>query len=129
MTYTQPLIVFFLCIALVGLLRLRHCRGKWLAIAGVMGLFVVSWPPVDWLLSRPLEARYPVRPPPASPPPRRSWSFRRRYRFRKSNGLTLLRAKRPSSVANSRRGFTGSGNLFQSWHAEDRKEGINPPIQ
>ncbi len=33
----------------------------------MLGLFLVSWPPFDWLLSRPLEAWYPVRPfPPAS---------------------------------------------------------------
>lgn len=27
-------------------------------MAGLSGLFLISWPPVDWLLSRPLEARY-----------------------------------------------------------------------
>jgi uncharacterized SAM-binding protein YcdF (DUF218 family) len=29
---------------------------------GVAGLFLISWPPAEWLLSRPLEGAYPVRP-------------------------------------------------------------------
>jgi uncharacterized SAM-binding protein YcdF (DUF218 family) len=62
MTYTQPLLLIVLTVCCVGLLRLRSGKGKWLLAAGVLGLFLVSWPPVDWLLSRPLEARYPVRP-------------------------------------------------------------------
>lgn len=28
----------------------------------VWGLFCISWPPIDWVFSRPLEARYAVRP-------------------------------------------------------------------
>ena len=38
-----------------------------LAGAGVCGLFLVSWPPAAWLFSRPLEARYAIRPFTASP--------------------------------------------------------------
>ncbi|HEY7615408.1 MAG TPA: YdcF family protein [Terriglobales bacterium] len=30
-----------------------------MALLGVLGLLLVSWPPADWLLSRHLEARYP----------------------------------------------------------------------
>jgi uncharacterized SAM-binding protein YcdF (DUF218 family) len=37
-------------------------RGKKLVVFGLVGLFIVSWPPADWLLSRPLEAQYPARP-------------------------------------------------------------------
>lgn len=33
-----------------------------MALGGVLGLFLISWPPMDWVFSRPLEGRYPVRP-------------------------------------------------------------------
>lgn len=62
MTYTQPLMPVFVCIAIIGLVRLRRGKNVWLAMSGVLGLFLVSWPPVDWLFSRPLEVWYPVRP-------------------------------------------------------------------
>lgn len=62
MTYTQPLILLFATVALLGLVRLRHCKGSLISTLGVLGLLLLSWPPLDWLLSRPLEARYPVRP-------------------------------------------------------------------
>jgi uncharacterized SAM-binding protein YcdF (DUF218 family) len=62
MTYTQPLLFLFMGIAAIGLLRIPRSRGKWLATAGVAGIFLTSWPPADWLFSRPLEWKYPVRP-------------------------------------------------------------------
>ena len=62
MTYVQPLLLCCLAVALVGLLATRRSKGKYIAVAGVIGLFLLSWPPVDWLCSRPLEAEYPVRP-------------------------------------------------------------------
>src|SRR6185312_10442132 len=62
MTYTQPILLLCLAVAAIGLYRLRRCAHRSLAIAGVAGLFLASWPPVDWLLSRPLEMAYPVRP-------------------------------------------------------------------
>ena len=62
MTYTQPLLLLFLAIATVGLLWSPRSRGKWLAIMGVAGIFVTSWPPAHWLFSRPLEGQYAVRP-------------------------------------------------------------------
>ena len=34
---------------------------------GLLGLFLVSWPPADWLFSRPLEVWYPVRALPSKP--------------------------------------------------------------
>jgi len=61
MTYVQPLLLFGL-IALVGVMRLRRYRGSWVAMLGVGGLLVSSWPPINWLLSHPLEISYPVRP-------------------------------------------------------------------
>lgn len=33
-----------------------------MALVGLAGLFAISWPPLNWLFSRSLEARYPVRP-------------------------------------------------------------------
>jgi|ERR1039458_4583073 uncharacterized SAM-binding protein YcdF (DUF218 family) len=63
MTYVEPLILLFGLIALVGLVRRRLA----LATIGVLGLLFVSWPPVDWLLARPLEARYSGCLLPASP--------------------------------------------------------------
>ncbi|HTP33577.1 MAG TPA: YdcF family protein, partial [Candidatus Acidoferrales bacterium] len=58
MTYSQPLVLVFSLIALVGALRKR----RWLAVAGVAGLFVIISPAAEWLFSRPLEAGYDVRP-------------------------------------------------------------------
>src|SRR5215831_11007143 len=62
MTYTEPLILIFVLIGLLGLVRLRHCKRRRLASISIFGFLLLSWPPVDWLLSRPLEARYPVQP-------------------------------------------------------------------
>ena len=58
MTYVQPLLLVFLLIACAGLVRMRKSRGAGLVAAGLTGLFLISWPPVDWLLSRAVEARY-----------------------------------------------------------------------
>ena len=69
MTYIQPLILIFALAAGLGLLRIRRCRGKNLLMAGVLGLVLLSWPPVDWLFSRPLESRYERRPLPITPMP------------------------------------------------------------
>src|ERR1035438_4939139 len=62
MTYTEPLLAMFLLVALVALAFLRSAKRNMVLTFGIIGLFAVSWPPADWLLSRPLEARYPVRP-------------------------------------------------------------------
>lgn len=64
MTYVQPLVLAFLLIASAGLVRMRKSRGAGLVAIGLAGLFLLSWPPVDWLLSRPLEARYAQGPAP-----------------------------------------------------------------
>lgn len=62
MTYTEPLLLVFLAMAFLGLLAPNGAKKKGLALAGIAGLFLVSWPPVDWLLGLPLEARYATRP-------------------------------------------------------------------
>ncbi|MCX6629578.1 MAG: YdcF family protein [Candidatus Solibacter sp.] len=63
MTYIEPLLAVFGLAALMGLARVRG----WLLMAGIVGLILCGWPPVEWLLSRPLEARYAVRPFRATP--------------------------------------------------------------
>jgi uncharacterized SAM-binding protein YcdF (DUF218 family) len=61
MTYTEPLLVVCYLVILTGIVRARRGAGR-LTILGLLAVLLVSWPPADWLLSRPLEARYPVRP-------------------------------------------------------------------
>jgi uncharacterized SAM-binding protein YcdF (DUF218 family) len=63
-TYQQPFLLFFLACATAGVIRLRPCKGKRFLICALVGLFLFSWPPVEWLISRPIEARYPIRPLP-----------------------------------------------------------------
>lgn len=67
MSYSDPLLLLFSLLALVGWLRLRRPQKPLMAAVGIAGLVLLSWPPADWLLSRPLEMRYPVRPYPAGP--------------------------------------------------------------
>jgi uncharacterized SAM-binding protein YcdF (DUF218 family) len=62
-TYSQPLLTLFLLIAVAGLLWHR----KRLIWSGICGLFLVSWPPAEWLFTRPFEMSYPVRPFQAPP--------------------------------------------------------------
>lgn len=66
MTYIEPFLLLGVAITLVGLLKPPSGR-RWVASIGLSAIFLSSWPPVDWLLSRPLVARYPARPfqPPA----------------------------------------------------------------
>jgi uncharacterized SAM-binding protein YcdF (DUF218 family) len=61
-TYTQPLILLLLMLAVIGAIRAPRCKGTLLLRLALLGLVVLSWPPMDWLLSRPLEAWYPIRP-------------------------------------------------------------------
>jgi uncharacterized SAM-binding protein YcdF (DUF218 family) len=62
MTYIQPLLFVFLALAAIGLWRIPRPKGKLLAVTGVAGIFLISWPPAEWLFSQPLVGRYPVRP-------------------------------------------------------------------
>jgi uncharacterized SAM-binding protein YcdF (DUF218 family) len=57
-TYTQPLLPIFSICGLAGILW----RKRALERAALVGFLLVSWPPVEWLLSRPLEISYPVQP-------------------------------------------------------------------
>src|SRR5580698_4869953 len=64
MTYLQPVFPFVLLLALIQVIRYRGSlsspafRGLALALAVV---FLASWEPAAWLLSRGLEGRYPPR--------------------------------------------------------------------
>lgn len=60
MSYTEPLITAFLIICVWAGVRRR--KGRKLLLAGLAGLCIISWPPAEWIVSRPLEAPYPVRP-------------------------------------------------------------------
>jgi uncharacterized SAM-binding protein YcdF (DUF218 family) len=63
MTYTQPLILLCLGVILAVLIRAgRSYKGKALVTSGALGMLALSLPAADWLVSRPLEAPYPVRP-------------------------------------------------------------------
>lgn len=67
MTYIQPLTFIFVVMILIGLIGLRRCKGVLLPTVAAVALLLLSWPPVDWLLSRPLEASYPIQPFPSKP--------------------------------------------------------------
>jgi uncharacterized SAM-binding protein YcdF (DUF218 family) len=68
-SYVHPLILGFGLLAGLGLLRIRRCPRKGLLITGIFGMVLMSWPPVDWLLSRPLERPYQTGSLSQSPAP------------------------------------------------------------
>jgi uncharacterized SAM-binding protein YcdF (DUF218 family) len=61
MSYTEPLLFCVMGLWVAGLIRARHGKSRLLWL-GLGSLLLVSWPPVDWLLSRPSELWYPARP-------------------------------------------------------------------
>jgi uncharacterized SAM-binding protein YcdF (DUF218 family) len=66
-TYTQPLLALVLAMLIGGMIRLRLRRKTGLLWAGIASAALISWPPVEWLLSRPLESPYSnarIDPPP-----------------------------------------------------------------
>src|SRR5450759_3319094 len=67
MTYFQPLTAVILVLGVLALIRLRHSRGRVFLACGVIGLFAVSWHPLAWVFSRPLESGYPIQPLPSGP--------------------------------------------------------------
>lgn len=69
MSYLQLLLLISLTLAAVGYLAIRDRPRSRLLSAGLLGTFLLSWPPAEWLFSRPLEARYPFRPFQATSPP------------------------------------------------------------
>src|SRR4051794_37197767 len=67
MTYLQPLTLLCLIVISMGLIGLPRSKRLILSATGVLGLFLLTWPPIDWLLSRPLESGYAVEPFPSGP--------------------------------------------------------------
>jgi uncharacterized SAM-binding protein YcdF (DUF218 family) len=61
-TYVEPLLLAVLLLGFAGWLRMKKGPGARLVAASLAGLFLISWPPVDWLLSRALESRYDRAP-------------------------------------------------------------------
>ena len=61
-SYTEPLLSILLAVSAAGLLRIRPPRGRIFLAIGILGLFLLSWPPAEWLFSRPLESPYHARP-------------------------------------------------------------------
>jgi uncharacterized SAM-binding protein YcdF (DUF218 family) len=61
-SYTEPILAVCFLLAALGCIRLLRRGTYGMLVAAVVLLFLASWPPADWLLSRPLEARYPIRP-------------------------------------------------------------------
>ena len=65
MTYLQPLTLLCLIVISIGLIGLRRSKRLLLPSICVLWLFLLTWPPIDWLLSRPLESGYAVEPFPS----------------------------------------------------------------
>lgn len=61
-SYIEPLLTLVCVVNAVAWWRLRRCGGSWLLGVATLGLFAITWPPSDWLLARPLEGSYRVRP-------------------------------------------------------------------
>jgi len=67
MTYLQPIVFLILAGFVAAVLRLRAHKGRrWVAVM-ILALFAASWPPVAWLLAKPLEGSYSRNPLPNGP--------------------------------------------------------------
>jgi uncharacterized SAM-binding protein YcdF (DUF218 family) len=63
MSYTEPLLFLGLAICAFAAAGLPGgSRRKLILGLGLLGLFLLSWPPAEWVISRPLEFSYPIRP-------------------------------------------------------------------
>src|SRR5690348_14310988 len=58
MTRIEPLLLLFLGVGALGMLRWRHPGGRKLALAALVGIFLISWPPFGWVAARSLECWY-----------------------------------------------------------------------
>ena len=62
MRYIEPLLALTCLLTLAGWIGVRRHKSSRLVELGLLGFFIVSWPPIDWLISRPLEISYPIQP-------------------------------------------------------------------
>lgn len=111
MTYVEPLLLFFVLLAICGLVfRRRAGLSRWLVRIGLAGVLLASFPPVAWLAGLPLEQRYPatlpdlqgagaivvlgsdlLQPTPWHPEPVPEWDS-----FQRVNHAALLHRRYPS---------------------------------
>jgi uncharacterized SAM-binding protein YcdF (DUF218 family) len=62
MSYIKPLLTVFLLVCVIGWVRLGKGSRRNILTVGLLGLFLVSWPPAEWVFSRILEWPYPLQP-------------------------------------------------------------------
>jgi uncharacterized SAM-binding protein YcdF (DUF218 family) len=61
-TYTEPLLTLTLTLSWIGLYFLQPSRAKRFLAASLLAISLIAWPPCEYVLSRPLEWHYPLRP-------------------------------------------------------------------
>lgn len=67
MTYTEPLLTLMLALCWIGVWFLKPTRVRGFLSVSLLATSLLSWPPCEYLLSRPLESGYPLRPFAAPP--------------------------------------------------------------
>jgi uncharacterized SAM-binding protein YcdF (DUF218 family) len=67
MTYVEPLLAVVVIIGFLGAVWHHSRKGRWFGAAALALLIAISWPPLDWLFSRLLEAGYPRYGKPSEP--------------------------------------------------------------
>jgi hypothetical protein len=61
-TYTEPLLTLTLALSWIGIYFLGPSRAKRFLTLSLLAISLIAWPPCEYLLSRPLEWRYPLIP-------------------------------------------------------------------
>ena len=61
-TYIEPLLVLALALSWIAAYYLPPSRAKRRLVLSLLATSVIAWPPCEYLFSRPLEGRYPLRP-------------------------------------------------------------------
>jgi uncharacterized SAM-binding protein YcdF (DUF218 family) len=129
MTYVEPLILACLLILIAGLIRSRDRK---LIIGGVLALTLISWPPIDLLLSWPLEAAYEIRRLPAdvqaivvlssavdAAKEHRGYAIPDKYTYTRCLHAAWLYRQRPSVLVLASGGSPGGGQPPISWAMRD----------
>jgi uncharacterized SAM-binding protein YcdF (DUF218 family) len=61
-TYTEPLLTLTLGLSWIAVYFVQRSRGRQWLMLSLLTATLICWPPVEYLLSRPLEWNYAVRP-------------------------------------------------------------------
>jgi uncharacterized SAM-binding protein YcdF (DUF218 family) len=61
-TYTEPLLTLAFILSWLAACLVPRSRARWVLMTGLLAITLICWPPCEYLLSRPLEGRYPLRP-------------------------------------------------------------------